>query len=277
MARFAMKNSETSTSMLADKVTNVMSTRAEVPSWATPASCTSVASPASTQHPPHAPRRNPGIRQGTSPAFEGNISFRSTGDPDMTATLIGMPSAPDSTGGWRTPSPSPKDCPPLGSHRFPGAHKTRPTRRCAATGPRHPHDPLPARPARRGNAGLGGPAQRRRSRQVRSLRACPKLLEEFERNVTATAASSHWARDKHGPTHRLPDVEKSKSRASRGRQVKSIATQGDQPQRYLKDPGRNRRSETDLAEMIVQLTDNMPNHIVVPAIHRNRSEVAVSS
>ena len=32
-------------------------------------------------------------------------------------------------------------------------------------------------------------------------------------------------------------------------------------------------AETDLAELIVQLGDDLPSHIVVPAIHRNRSEV----
>ncbi len=31
--------------------------------------------------------------------------------------------------------------------------------------------------------------------------------------------------------------------------------------------------ETDLAELIVQLGDDLPSHIVVPAIHRNRSEI----
>ena len=31
--------------------------------------------------------------------------------------------------------------------------------------------------------------------------------------------------------------------------------------------------ETDLAELIVQLGDDLPSHILVPAIHRNRSEV----
>ena len=30
-------------------------------------------------------------------------------------------------------------------------------------------------------------------------------------------------------------------------------------------------AETDLAELIVQLGDDLPSHIVVPAIHRNRS------
>ena len=31
--------------------------------------------------------------------------------------------------------------------------------------------------------------------------------------------------------------------------------------------------ETDLAELIVQLGDDLPSHILVPAIHRNRAEV----
>ena len=31
--------------------------------------------------------------------------------------------------------------------------------------------------------------------------------------------------------------------------------------------------ETDLAELIVQLGDDWPSHILVPAIHRNRAEV----
>ena len=31
--------------------------------------------------------------------------------------------------------------------------------------------------------------------------------------------------------------------------------------------------ETDLAELIVQLADDRPSHILVPAIHRNRAEI----
>ena len=31
--------------------------------------------------------------------------------------------------------------------------------------------------------------------------------------------------------------------------------------------------ETDLAELIVQLADDKPSHILVPAIHRNRAEI----
>ena len=31
--------------------------------------------------------------------------------------------------------------------------------------------------------------------------------------------------------------------------------------------------ETDLAELIVQLGDDLPSHILVPAIHRDRAEI----
>ena len=32
-------------------------------------------------------------------------------------------------------------------------------------------------------------------------------------------------------------------------------------------------TETDLAELIVQLGNDWPSHILVPAIHRNRTEI----
>jgi len=35
--------------------------------------------------------------------------------------------------------------------------------------------------------------------------------------------------------------------------------------------------ETDLAELILQLGDDQPSHIVAPALHVNRSQVAKSS
>ncbi len=51
-----------------------------------------------------------------------------------------------------------------------------------------------------------------------------------------------------------------------------MATQETNLNEYLEEQGIHAH-ETDLAEMIVQLADDMPSHIVVPAIHRNRSEV----
>ena len=47
---------------------------------------------------------------------------------------------------------------------------------------------------------------------------------------------------------------------------------GDRPQRGC-GGGRYREIETDLAELIVQLGQDKPSHILVPAVHRNRSEI----
>ncbi len=99
----------------------------------------------------------------------------------------------------------------------------------------------------------------------------PELLEEFERNVTARGGIVHWARDKHEANRIIADIIKSKG-VDEVVKVKSMATQETNLNEYLKEQGIHAR-ETDLAEMIVQLADDMPSHIVVPAIHRNRSEV----
>lgn len=54
--------------------------------------------------------------------------------------------------------------------------------------------------------------------------------------------------------------------------VKSMATQEIGLNEALADAGI-RAYETDLAELIVQLGDDRPSHILVPAIHRGRSEI----
>ena len=54
--------------------------------------------------------------------------------------------------------------------------------------------------------------------------------------------------------------------------VKSMATQEIELNEALRQVGID-VWETDLAEMIVQLGHDLPSHILVPAIHRNRSEI----
>jgi len=54
--------------------------------------------------------------------------------------------------------------------------------------------------------------------------------------------------------------------------VKSMATQEIGLNEALAEEGIA-AWETDLAELIVQLGDDLPSHILVPAIHRNRSEI----
>ena len=54
--------------------------------------------------------------------------------------------------------------------------------------------------------------------------------------------------------------------------VKSMATQEIELNEALAAEGIA-AWETDLAELIVQLGDDLPSHILVPAIHRNRAEI----
>ena len=62
------------------------------------------------------------------------------------------------------------------------------------------------------------------------------------------------------------------ARRPRGRQGQVDGHPGDRAQRGPRRRG-HRRLETDLAELIVQLGHDLPSHILVPAIHRNRTEI----
>lgn len=97
------------------------------------------------------------------------------------------------------------------------------------------------------------------------------LLEELEANVSAAGGVVHWARTAEEANqiafeicenHRVREVVK----------VKSMATQEIGLNNYFEARGIQ-ALETDLAELIVQLGHDQPSHVVVPAIHRNRTEV----
>jgi len=99
----------------------------------------------------------------------------------------------------------------------------------------------------------------------------PELLERFEANVTARGGIVHWARDAAEANRIVTSIIRAKG-VDDVVKIKSMATQETNLNEHLKAEGITAH-ETDLAEMIVQLADDMPSHIVVPAIHRNRSEV----
>ena len=103
------------------------------------------------------------------------------------------------------------------------------------------------------------------------LARLPELLEQLESNVTAAGGIVHWARDAAeanaivagiARTHEVREVVK----------VKSMATQEIEMNAALERDGVD-VWETDLAELIVQLGHDLPSHILVPAIHRNRGEI----
>src|SRR5699024_10059179 len=107
--------------------------------------------------------------------------------------------------------------------------------------------------------------------KVRVMADLPALLEEFEKNFTARGGIIHWARDAAEANRIVADLVKATGETEVVK-VKSMATQEIGLNEALAAEGIA-AFETDLAELIVQLADDMPSHILVPAIHRNRSEI----
>ena len=99
----------------------------------------------------------------------------------------------------------------------------------------------------------------------------PELLIQLEEQVTARGGVVHWARDAAEANRIVTELV----RATGSREVvkvKSMATQEIGLNEALEAAGIE-ATETDLAELIVQLAGDTPSHILVPAIHRSRSQI----
>jgi L-lactate dehydrogenase complex protein LldF len=96
-------------------------------------------------------------------------------------------------------------------------------------------------------------------------------LERLEREVTARGGTVHWARDANEANAIVTRLVQAAG-ADEVVKIKSMATQEIGLNEALADAGIA-AIETDLAELIVQLGHDKPSHILVPAIHRNRSEI----
>ena len=103
------------------------------------------------------------------------------------------------------------------------------------------------------------------------LRNLGRYLEQVEESLTAAGATVHWARDGAEANRIVVDIAR-RHRVDEVVKVKSMATQEIELNAALEAAGIA-AWETDLAELIVQLGHDLPSHILVPAIHRNRSEV----
>lgn len=103
------------------------------------------------------------------------------------------------------------------------------------------------------------------------LARLPELLEELEANVTARGGTVHWARDGDEANRIVAQLIRDTG-STEVVKVKSMATQEIGLNEYLEAQGIT-PIETDLAELIVQLGHDKPSHILVPAIHRNRTEI----
>ena len=104
-----------------------------------------------------------------------------------------------------------------------------------------------------------------------ALRDLATHLETLEASLTRAGATVHWARDAEEACAIVAAVAK-RHGADEVVKVKSMATQEIGLNEALEAEGIS-AWETDLAELIVQLGEDLPSHILVPAIHRNRAEV----
>ncbi|MFI2713891.1 lactate utilization protein B [Micromonospora sp. NPDC018662] len=103
------------------------------------------------------------------------------------------------------------------------------------------------------------------------LNRLPELLEQFEAAAGAAGAQVHWARDAAEACAVVTALVQATG-SDEVVKVKSMATQEIGLNEALAAAGIT-AVETDLAELIVQLADDTPSHILVPAIHYNRRQI----
>ncbi len=96
-------------------------------------------------------------------------------------------------------------------------------------------------------------------------------LEEFEANCTRAGGVVHWARSAEEARQIIVGLVKA-SGSDEVIKIKSMTTEEIQLNTALEAAGIH-PYETDLAELIIQLGQDQPSHIVVPALHKNRQQI----
>ena len=110
-----------------------------------------------------------------------------------------------------------------------------------------------------------------RALKERVLRHLDEHLLALEESVTRAGGTVHWARDGAECNRIVADLVVAHG-ADEVVKSKSLTTDETGLNDALADRGI-RAWETDLAELIIQLADDTPSHILVPAIHKNREQI----
>jgi L-lactate dehydrogenase complex protein LldF len=96
-------------------------------------------------------------------------------------------------------------------------------------------------------------------------------LDQFEARCTAAGGQVHWAADAAEARRIVLEILR-EEKADEVIKIKTMTSAEIQLNPFLEAAGV-RAHETDLAEIILQLGQGEPSHIVVPALHVNRSQV----
>ncbi len=115
---------------------------------------------------------------------------------------------------------------------------------------------------------------RSRARDLKAhvLENLPQYLEQFEERATARGVKVHWARDGKAASKIVFELAE---RAGEGAIVKAKSMVTEEIELNHALEARDYEPlETDLGERILQLGGQMPSHIVAPALHLSRDDVA---
>jgi len=110
-----------------------------------------------------------------------------------------------------------------------------------------------------------------RAIKERTLRHLDRYLVQLEESVARAGGTVHWARDADEARRIVARIARDCG-AGQVIKVKSLTTDEIGLNAELEAAGVE-VTETDLAELIVQLAGDRSSHILVPAIHKNRAEI----
>ncbi|MBC5775853.1 iron-sulfur cluster-binding protein [Pontibacter sp. KCTC 32443] len=108
--------------------------------------------------------------------------------------------------------------------------------------------------------------------KTNTIKDLDKYLMEFEANFTARGGKVIWARDAQEALKEIGEIMKRK-RARSVVKSKSMITEEIHMNEFLEKNGVE-VVETDLGEYIVQLAEQRPYHIVTPAMHMSKKDIA---
>ncbi len=106
----------------------------------------------------------------------------------------------------------------------------------------------------------------------RALSRLPQLLEELETKCTRNGIRVHWAETTTEANQQVLNIMKA-HKATRMVKGKSMVSEEMGLNEFLESKGIE-AAETDLGEFIIQLNNEKPSHIIVPAIHKNKEQIA---
>ncbi|SFI02857.1 LutB/LldF family L-lactate oxidation iron-sulfur protein [Modicisalibacter xianhensis] len=108
--------------------------------------------------------------------------------------------------------------------------------------------------------------------RLRALAKLPDLLEQLEANCQANGIKVHWAEDGEHACRIIRELCEARD-ARHVIKGKSMVSEEMHLNAHLEDAGIE-ALESDLGEYLVQLNEQTPSHIIMPAIHLNTEEIS---